>query len=286
MRSLEELGDRIAAPERDDADPADPVGDGPGEAHGLLADLVRWWSLVRGGTGLGPPDDVLLLRLVPPGPPVPPSRPPVSPAGTQRVSVRAEQPPTDVEECLGWGRSVAETAADTGVDLLLLTVDDRLPALAVTSSYSRTDAVRTLGWPTSGAEDAAWTADVAVLRDLLWRLRSLNHPQDVLEATGSPGLIAGTAVLLASAARRTPVLLDGYGSLVCAMLAARISTAAPDWWRIAAAADDRASADAVAWLGTTPLIRLGITAQDGTGALLGLGVLDAVTAPLGEPGEG
>jgi NaMN:DMB phosphoribosyltransferase len=225
--------------------------DGTDVAMGRLADLAVWWASVRGDDRAAPPDRVW--------------------TGLGRLPEETG----DVAAALVWGIERADAVADAGTELMLLTVDCDEPARLASAELLGLDPVESSGWPLEqGMDDEEWMDAVIRLRDGWWRTRGLRGDLvRLLTALGSPMLAAATALVVQSGVRRTPVLLDGSGALAAALLARRTAHVANQWWQVAHA-DSRVLTDrTLTSLHLEPLLRLGITAQEGTGARLGLGLL-------------
>ena len=114
-------------------------------------------------------------------------------------------------------------------------------------------------------DDPSWAALTAGVRDGRRRVRLLEtEPLTLLAELGDP-LVAGLAGLLAQAAvRRTPVLLDGSAPvLAAALVAERLAPGAPAWWLAGAVPTTPAGAKALAVLGTTGLLDLGLPGAQG-----------------------
>ena len=151
------------------------------------------------------------------------------------------------------------------------------------------DPVDAMGWPArAGVDDATWVAEVVALRDGLRRVRGEIEPGRQLAALGSPALAAGVGLLLQAGVRRTPVLLDGAGAVVCAQLAYRVTRRVRGWWQVAQSNGSVLHEAALEKLLLDPLLRLEVHAEDGTAARLALAVLEAATAPAApaEPRRG
>ncbi len=244
-------------------------GAGPGDR---LSELSAWWATVA---GTAPPRRVEQLWL---------SRPSSAGPARAEVLIRRFDAPDDVLEALSWGVSTADDAVDDGTDLVLLSVPDDTPAAprwpVLAAHLLGLDAVEAMGWPAvTGLGDARWVSEVAALRDGLRSVRGLQEqPELLLETLGSPALAAGTALLLQTAARRTPVLLDGPGAAACALLAHRVARAAANWWLAADAGLGPLTEKVQAELRLVPLTRLGLRAEDGTAARIGLELLETAVA--------
>lgn len=196
--------------------------------------------------------------------------------------MRALAPPPEPGAALEWGVALADEVADAGADLILLSLPDRPGADALAGSLMDLDPVDVLGWPgAAGLDDAAWSAAISDLRDALRRLHGLRgDPDRQLDALGSPVMAAGAGVLVESAQRRTPLILDGYGAAICALTTRVAARAARDWWQAGQAPAEGLHARALTSLRLEPLTRLEILAEDGTSARLGLDVLLAATRLL------
>jgi nicotinate-nucleotide--dimethylbenzimidazole phosphoribosyltransferase len=181
-----------------------------------------------------------------------------------------------------WGAATADSLVDAGVELLLIAAPDPVPSRVLAARLLSLDPVETNGWPHDGGiDDATWMRQVTAIRDGLRQVRNLQaQPVQLLSALGSPLLAAATGLLLRSAARRTPTLLDGPGAAAAALLTQRLSRRAPAWWQVGHLADHPIHQRCLDSLQLTALTRLGVAVEDGTGCLLGLAVLDLAAGLL------
>jgi len=263
----------------DDPDDLDGDSDGAGPRPGLgrLLDLALWWAAVRGDDRAGPPASVVQLgaeRAVPVG----------RAAGMPRLLDLA--PPPTAADALRWGVDLADRLADEAVELVLVGCPDPLPATVLTAELMGLDAVEACGWPLArGMSDAAWMDEVDVVREGLRRTRGLRGttPQ-LLVALGSPATAACTAFLLRSAARRTPVILDGRGAAAAAMTARRSARPAGQWWQAATGSSHPLGARMLDSLELEPLTDLGIEGSDGLAGVTALAVLDVAASVLSSDG--
>jgi nicotinate-nucleotide--dimethylbenzimidazole phosphoribosyltransferase len=184
----------------------------------------------------------------------------------------------EVEEAVRTGAAVADAAVDAGVDLLLLG-DLGVGATAVASTLVavclRKGAVDVVGRG-SGIDDDSWMRKTAAVRDATRRARKLaTRPTAVLQAVGSADVAAAVGFLLRSAARRTPVVLDGSLGVAAALLASRGVPGAEKWWQLGAATAEPAQTLAADRLTLRPLVELGAGRGGGAGALFAVGLLRA-----------
>jgi NaMN:DMB phosphoribosyltransferase len=280
---------------------------------GRLGDLAVWWAGVRDDAAAGPAHDV--TRIVPAGPapavPQPEDAAVPQPEGAgdlgrlvprRGADLRLDRsalprdpapvrtvlldPPADQAAAAAWGVATADALVDSGVDLLLVSAPDLVASRVAAAQLLGLDAVEANGWPSdTGIDDRTWMEQVSAIRDGLFRLRDLRpYPEELLGALASPVLSAATALLLQSAARRTPALLDGSGATAAALLAQRLSPYSRDWWQIGHLGDHPLHERCLDTLRLQALTRLGITVEDGIGALLGLTALDLAACLLAGAG--
>ena len=256
---------------------------------GGLKEPAAWWAAVRADLGVAGPRRVGHLVLLPGTDTAtrpatgPTSGPALDPPVRAEVIRLAADIPDDVAAAVSWAVTRADAVADSGIDLLLLSCAGDVSARVLAACLMGQDVVEALGWPHDlGVEDEAWMAMAVELRDGLRRVRGLRgRPQALLEALGSPALAAATAAVVEAAARRTPVLLDGYGALVSAVLAVRAARPVQGWLIVPLAGDDARSQSALRSLTLTPVVRgLALSADDGSGALLGLALLETACGLL------
>lgn len=265
----------------EETDPRPPM-------HGRLDELAGWLTGVQGTGEARALDRVRLLMLA--------GDDGVSDfhvsdlAASLRVSVRVAALPADgeagmsraeTEAALRAGIALADEEADAGTDLLVVAAVGQgaaVPAAALVGLLTRSDPsmVTSRG---GRIDDALWMRRCAAVRDTMRRGRPvLGDYVELLATVGSADLAATTGVLLQSAARRTPVLLDGVITAAAALVAQRIAFRAADWWLAAHRSPEPAHDLALSRLALRPLLDLGIRAEDGTGALLAVPVLRAAAA--------
>lgn len=232
---------------------------------GRLAELAGWLA----ATGAARPDRP--VRLVLAGPPRADVAEQAELAG---VSVRplAADPDTDP---LAAGLAAADRAIDEGAGLLLLAVADPTSApAAVVALLTGAEPVALLPRGAAAVESAAWIAAAGALRDLRRRVLDHRHrPAGLLAELGSPALAAACGFVLRSAARRTPLVLDGTAAVAAALLAHDLRPRAGDWWQVADSAPDPAHRRALTELDARPVLDLEAGSGSGAAALLAWSVL-------------
>jgi nicotinate-nucleotide--dimethylbenzimidazole phosphoribosyltransferase len=180
---------------------------------------------------------------------------------------------------------VAGALADAGAKALLtgdMGIANTTPAAALIAVFTGSAPAEVTGRGT-GVNDETYARKVAVVTAALERHQpDAADPLGVLAAVGGLEHAALTGFILGAAARRLPVILDGVIAASAALAAAAF---APDV--VAAMVAGHRSAEpgatvALAHLGLTPLIDLGMRLGEGSGAVLALPVVACAVRVLHE----
>ncbi|MBI3824478.1 MAG: nicotinate-nucleotide--dimethylbenzimidazole phosphoribosyltransferase [Candidatus Rokubacteria bacterium] len=169
------------------------------------------------------------------------------------------------------GAALAEDAMDAGADLLAtgeMGIGNTTAASAITAAITGAPPEAVTGRGT-GVDDATWRRKVEVVRRAL--AVNVPDPRDglaVLAAVGGFEIAGLTGVVLAAAARRIPVVLDGFISGAAALVAAALAPHAPAAMFAAHRSAEPGHALALAHLGLAPYLELGMRLGEGTGAAL------------------
>ncbi|MFH8684769.1 nicotinate-nucleotide--dimethylbenzimidazole phosphoribosyltransferase [Streptomyces lydicus] len=206
--------------------------------------------------------------------------------GSGRIDVEDALTAEEAEAAFRAGMSLADEEADAGTDVVVLgdlSVGGTTAASTLIAALCGTDASVVTGRGGAPIDDLAWMRKCAAIRDALRRARPVLGDQlELLATVGGADLTAMTGFLLQSAVRRTPVILDGVVSAACALVAQRVAFRAPDWWLAGQASGEPAQAKALDRIALNPLLDHGVTAGEGTGALLALPLVRAAAALAAE----
>jgi nicotinate-nucleotide--dimethylbenzimidazole phosphoribosyltransferase len=103
---------------------------------------------------------------------------------------------------------------------------------------------------------------------------------DLVACVGSADIAAMAGFLAQSAARRTPVVLDGVMSCVAALIVQRFAFAATEWFIAGHRSPEPSQAIALQRLGLEPLVDYQLRLGEGTGALIALPIIVAAADTL------
>ncbi|PJE94589.1 nicotinate-nucleotide--dimethylbenzimidazole phosphoribosyltransferase [Streptomyces carminius] len=203
-----------------------------------------------------------------------------------RLDIEDSLTAQEAERAFRAGMAIADEEADAGTELVLLgdiSVGGTTAAGVLVAALCGTDASVVTGRGGGRIDDLAWMRKCAAVRDGLRRARpALGDQLRLLATVAGADLTAITGFLLQSAVRRTPVVLDGVVSAACALVAQRVAFRAPDWWLAGQASGEPAQARALDRMALDPLLDHGVTAGEGTGALLALPLVQAASALAAE----
>jgi nicotinate-nucleotide--dimethylbenzimidazole phosphoribosyltransferase len=155
-------------------------------------------------------------------------------------------------------------------------------ASAITAAITGASPERVTGRGT-GVDDATWRHKVDVVGCAL----AVNHPNPadglaVLAALGGFEIAGLVGVILAGAARRVPVALDGFIATSAALIAVTLAPAARHALFAAHRSAEPGHTVALAHLGLEPYLDLGLRLGEGTGAALFIHLARAAARIYGE----
>ncbi|MDP9375297.1 MAG: nicotinate-nucleotide--dimethylbenzimidazole phosphoribosyltransferase [Chloroflexota bacterium] len=197
------------------------------------------------------------------------------PALTRAETLRAIEAGFDVLD---------EQAAD-GLDAVALGemgIGNTTAASAITAALTGLPPAAVTGRGT-GLDDAGLARKVAVVeRALAVNRPDPSDPLDVLAKVGGLEIAGLVGVTLGAAARRIPVVVDGFIAGAAALLAAELCPRARDYLIAAHVSVEAGHRPILARLGLRPLLDLDLRLGEGSGATLALPLIDAAARLLDE----
>lgn len=183
--------------------------------------------------------------------------------------------PDDPREALDAGVRCVDAEVDGGADLLLLAVPGFAADIAVAASVlTNTEPVKVLSRGAAATNPAAWMDLAVEVRDGRRRCMSdRDQPDALLGAIGSGRLAAAAGFAMRAAARRTPLVLDGPGAAVAALVAYEAAPRAVRWWCAADLGEDPVHELVLTRLGKQPVLGIGTSLGDGLAGLLAVPIL-------------
>jgi nicotinate-nucleotide--dimethylbenzimidazole phosphoribosyltransferase len=205
--------------------------------------------------------------------------------GTRNIAREPAMTRAQAETALAAGMDVAQAEIERGLDLVAtgeMGIGNTTPSAAIVAAITGSPAAQVTGRGT-GVDDAGWARKVEVVERALALLQP--DPQDAMDVLIKLGgfEIAGLAgMMLAAAARRVPVVIDGYISSAAALIAAGLKPEVRSYLIAAHRSEEIGHQVALAHLGKQPLLDLGLRLGEGTGAMLAFSIIESAARILHE----
>lgn len=183
------------------------------------------------------------------------------------------------------GIEVFESEAKKGVDIVGvgdMGIGNTTSSSAIVAVITGYDVEKVTGRGT-GIDDAGLEKKIAVIEEAI-RVNKPNN-KDAIDALAKVGgfEIGGMAgVILAAASHRVPVVIDGFISGTAALVAYGIAPAVKDYMIAAHRSVEKGHSVTLDYIGLKPLLDLDMRLGEGTGAALGISIVDAACKILGE----
>jgi nicotinate-nucleotide--dimethylbenzimidazole phosphoribosyltransferase len=183
------------------------------------------------------------------------------------------------------GSQVVEAELAQGLDILGtgdMGIGNTTPSAAIAVAMTGHSPAEVVGRGT-GVDDAGLDRKIAAVR----RALTVNRPDpadalDVLAKVGGFEIGGLAGAMLAAAAHRRPVMVDGFISTAAAMIAVGLAPQARSYLIPAHRSQERGHRLMLGWLGLEPLLDLDMRLGEGTGAALGISLAEAACKILNE----
>jgi nicotinate-nucleotide--dimethylbenzimidazole phosphoribosyltransferase len=183
------------------------------------------------------------------------------------------------------GLAIAEAEIGKGLDLIAtgdMGIGNTTAAAAIAAALTG-QPVADLTGPGTGVDLDGWRRKVQTIE----RALAVNRPDpadpiDVLARVGGFEIAGLVGVILAGAAHRLPIVVDGYISGAAALVAVTLSPAVAGYLIASHCSAEPGHRRVLTHLGLTPLLDLGLRLGEGTGAAIAMHLIDDATAILDE----
>ncbi len=205
--------------------------------------------------------------------------------GTANIAQGPAMTRAQAEQALLAGAEVIQEQLQKGLDILGtgdMGIGNTTPSAAIAAAMTGRDPSDIVGRGT-GLDDAGVQHKVDVVRQAL-QVNQPN-PEDALDVLAKVGgfEIGGLAgAMLAAAANRIPIMVDGFISTAAAMIAAGLAPAIRPYLIASHQSQEQGHRIMLEWLGLKPLLDLDLRLGEGTGAALGMSLAEAACKALDE----
>ena len=205
--------------------------------------------------------------------------------GTKNMTKEPAMSRSQALDTLEAGVKVVEAETSKGIDIIGtgdMGIGNTTAASAICAAITKEPVKKVTGRGT-GIGDKQLAHKI----DIIKRALAVNHPSakdsiDVLAKVGGFEIGGLAGVILAAAAHRIPVVIDGFISGAAALIACGLSPQVKNYLIAAHVSAEPGHTLLLNFLGLRPLFNLGMRLGEGTGAALGIFLCEAATKILTE----
>ncbi|PKN18561.1 MAG: nicotinate-nucleotide--dimethylbenzimidazole phosphoribosyltransferase [Deltaproteobacteria bacterium HGW-Deltaproteobacteria-6] len=205
--------------------------------------------------------------------------------GTRNMAKGPAMTRAEAQRALACGMDVLASVAEQGIDLIAtgdMGIGNTTPSSAIVAVMTGLPVAKVTGRGT-GLDDAGLTHKVKMIEQAI----AVNRPDpadalDVLCKVGGLEIAGLAGVMIASASRRIPVVVDGFISTAAAMIAAGLVPDARHYLFGSHQSVEIGHKAMHKHLGLTPLLDLNLRLGEGTGAVLAFHLIEAASRLLTE----
>lgn len=205
--------------------------------------------------------------------------------GTANIARGPAMTRQQAEQAILAGAEVVMDQLSAGLDVLAtgdMGIGNTTPSAAIAAAISGYPVAEIAGRGT-GVDDAGLQRKIGVIESAL----QVNRPDpadglDVLAKVGGFEIGGLAGAILAAAARRRPVIIDGFISTAAAMIAVTLAPQARAYLIAAHTSQELGHHRMMEWLGVQPLLDLKMRLGEGTGAALAMNLVEAACKILSE----
>ena len=205
--------------------------------------------------------------------------------GTKNMCLGPAMTEAQAVQSLEAGIEIVTAEADKGLDIIGtgdLGIGNTTASSAVFGGLTGKPAAEVTGRGTGLTDDQLLHKIDVVTRALDVNKPDRSKPVDVLAKVGGFEIGGLAGVMLGAAARRIPVVVDGFISGAAALLACALAPQLKDYLIAAHASAEAGHPVMLASLGLKPLLQLDMRLGEGTGAAMGIFVAEAAARTLNE----
>lgn len=204
--------------------------------------------------------------------------------GTRNLAAGPAMTRTEVLLALDVGAECARRAVAEGAACLItgdIGVGASTPATAIIAAITNEPPAAIVGRG-SGADDEMLARKVAVVEAATEHLSSTAGPLTMLAEIGGFEIAALAGLIVGAAAEHVPVIIDGVIADAAALVATALAPDVIDYLVAGHRQGEPAADAALAYLGMTPLLDIGVRLGEGAGALLALPIVQSAAHVLAE----
>jgi nicotinate-nucleotide--dimethylbenzimidazole phosphoribosyltransferase len=202
--------------------------------------------------------------------------------GTANLAAGPAMTVDEARQALDVGAEVAVDAVAAGARCLVtgdMGIGNTTASAALIAAFTGRPAAEVTGRGT-GVDDETWSRKVAVVERAV--ARPVDGALEVLASVGGLEIAALAGFIVAGAAARVPVVVDGVIALAGLLVAAALAPGCVDFCVAGHRSTEPGATAVLDHLGLEPLLDLGMRLGEGTGALLAVPLVQAAAKILRE----
>ena len=207
--------------------------------------------------------------------------------GTWNIAKQAAMRRDEAEQAVLTGIEAAIEAADNGYKLIgvgEMGIGNTTTSAAVLCALTDIDPEQAAG-KGAGLSDEAYRRKIDVIRLALAHNKpNPADPLDVLAKVGGFDIAAMAGVFIGAAYKRVPVVIDGFISIVAALVATRLNPLVKEYMFASHASFEQGYRYAAQALDVEPCLHLNMRLGEGSGCTLMFAVMDAACAVMQDMG--
>jgi len=205
--------------------------------------------------------------------------------GTKNMTKDSAMSGKEAIESIENGMDIFEKEFLKGIDIVGtgdMGIGNTTSSSAITSVITG-ESVENVTGKGTGIDDGALSHKIAIIKKAI----EVNRPDakdaiDVLSKVGGFEIGGLTGIILAAAARKVPVVIDGFISGAAALIAYTLVPEVKDYMIAAHCSVERGHRAILDYIGLKPLLDLNLRLGEGTGAALGMSIVEASVKILTE----
>jgi nicotinate-nucleotide--dimethylbenzimidazole phosphoribosyltransferase len=204
--------------------------------------------------------------------------------GTANMAVGSAMSEEQATEALNVGADIAREAIGEGAGLLVtgdMGIGNTTPSAALIAAFTNTSASVITGRGT-GIDDDMLAVKTRVIETALARLSPDASPLAILAEVGGLEIAALAGFIVAGAAARVPVVIDGVIAVAAAVVASAFSPEVRDYLIAGHRSSEPAASAGLDYLHLTPVLDLQLRLGEGSGAALAVPLVQAAAKILRE----
>ncbi len=205
--------------------------------------------------------------------------------GTQNFATGPAMSREQAIQAIEAGAAVVTAELEKGLDILAtgdMGIGNTTPSAAIAAVITGRS-VKEIAGRGTGVDDDGLQRKIAAIQKAL----AVNQPNakdglDILAKVGGFEIGGLAGAILAAAAHRKPVVIDGFISTAAAMIAVSLAPGVRDYLIAAHRSRELGHQIMLEWLELEPLLNLGLRLGEGTGAALAISLVEAACKILDE----